>query len=114
MSIMVKDAGSASITAGTTQTFAGATPILTDVAIVTVGTANDGVLLPQAAPGQIVIVKNTHATNAGKAYAPNSGTIDGTAGATGVALAAAKTTMYVCNGYVAGGVGPVYVTLYSV
>lgn len=114
MGIMVKDNTAGLATAGTTQTFAGATPILNDVTILTTGTANDGVLLPQAAPGQVVVIKNTHATNAAKAYAPNSGTIDGTAGATGVALAAAKTTMYVCTGYVAGGVGPVYVTLYSV
>ena len=113
MGIMVKDNTAGTATAGTTQTFAGATPILNDVTILTTGVANDGVLLPQAAPGQVVVIKNTSA-NAAKAYAPNSGTVDGTAGATGAALAASKTTMYVCTGYVAGGVGSVWVTLYSV
>lgn len=113
MGVMVKDATCASYAAGTTQTYAGATPITTDVAILTTGNANDGVLLPQAGPGLIVIVKNTSA-NAAKVYAPNSGTIDGTSGATGAALAASKTTMYVCNGYVTGTVGCAWVTLYSV
>lgn len=112
MGIMVKDQTAGTLTAGTTQTFAGAAPVLSDVTILTTGNANDGVLLPQAGPGQVIIIKNTSAV-AAKAYAPNSGTIDGTAGATGAALAASKTTMYACTGYTAGGVGSVWVTLYS-
>ena len=112
MGIMVKDQTAGVLTAGTTQTLAGAAPIVADVTILTTGNANDGILLPQAAPGQVIIVKNVSAV-AAKAYAPNSGTIDGTAGATGAALAASKTTMYVCTGYAAGGVGSAWVTLYS-
>ena len=112
MGVMVKDVTVSEITAATTQTFAAATPILTDVALVTTGVANDGVVLPQAAPGQVVMVKNVSA-NAGKIYAQNSGTVDGTAGATGVALAASATTVYVCKGYVTGGVGSAWVTLFS-
>lgn len=112
MGVMVKDVTVSEITAGTTQTFAGATPILTDVALVTTGVANDGVLLPQAAPGQVLYVKNLSA-NAGKMYAPNGGTIDGTAGATGVALTASVTTALVCKGYVTGGVGSAWVTLFT-
>lgn len=113
MGIMVKDSTAGTLTASTTQTFAAAAPILNDVTVLTTGNANDGILLPQAAPGQVVIIKSVSAL-AAKVYAPNSGTIDGTSGTTGAALAASKTTMYVCTSYVAGGVGSVWVTLYSV
>ena len=109
MSLMIKDVAYAAITAGTTQTLAGATALLADVSQVTVGTASDGVLLPVCAAGMVLFVKNVSA-NAGKAYAANSGTIDGTAGATGVSLTASKTSIFASIGINTTG-GTVWVTL---
>lgn len=113
MALVAKDVSAAAVTAGTTQTFAGATPLPADLNVVTVGTAADGILLPQVGPGMIVIAKNASA-NAGKVYVPNGGTLDGTAGATGVAgnLVASKTTVWGCTGVNAAG-GSVFVTLFS-
>lgn len=114
MALTSLDTNAASITAGTTQTFAGATAVTTDLAVVTTGNAQDGIVLPTVAPGKVVVVKNSSA-NAGKVYVANGGTLDGTAGATGVAsgLAASKTTLFGCTGYVAGttGYASVFVTL---
>lgn len=106
MSLFSMDQSAGAITAGTTQTFAGATPVLTDFTYVTVGTAADGVVLPTVAPGKVIILKNAGA-NAGKVYVENGGTLDGTAGATGVAgsLTASVAVAYVGVGYVAGTVG---------
>jgi hypothetical protein len=84
----------AAITAGTTQTQAGATAITTDVAYVTTGNASDGVRLPLISKvGQRIQIINASA-NAGVVYGTgttSTNTIDGTAGATGVAYAASKT-----------------------
>lgn len=106
MPLFNMDRAAKAVTAGTTQTFAGATPLLGDINVVTVGTAQDGVVLPTAGPGCVCIVKNASA-NAGKVYVDNGGTLDGTAGATGVAssLTASKSVMYAVTGYVAGTVG---------
>lgn len=85
----------AAITAGTTQTQAGATAITTDIVQVTTGNASDGIILPALTAGQIgrtIRVINASA-NAGVIYCPgatSTNTIDGTAGATGVAYAASK------------------------
>lgn len=83
----------ANITAGTTQTQAGATAITTQTARVTVGTAVDGVRLPAlstALIGTQITIINSSATLAAQLYASGSNTINGTAGATGIVLTAAK------------------------
>lgn len=86
----------ANITAGTTQTQAGATAITTNIVRVTTGNASDGVILPAlstALIGTVIILINASA-NAGVVYCPGAtttNTINGTAGATGVAYAGSKT-----------------------
>lgn len=106
MALFSMDATAKAITAGTTQTFAGATPVLSDYTVVTTAVAADGIVLPTVAPGKVILIKNASA-NAGKVYVENGGTIDGTAGATGVAgsLTASVGVFYACTGYVAGTVG---------
>lgn len=85
----------AAITAGTTQTQAGATPITTDIVRVTTANASDGIILPAlttAMIGRTIRVINA-SVNAGVIYCPgatSTNTINGTAGATGVAYAASK------------------------
>lgn len=85
----------AAITAGTTQTQAGATAIVTNIVQVTTGVAGDGVILPalsSALIGTTIRIINASA-NAGVVYCPGAtttNTINGTAGATGVAYAASK------------------------
>jgi hypothetical protein len=104
MSLTSLDTGYSAITAGTTQTLAGATAFYTDVVGVTTGNASDGIVLPAISPGKVIFVRNLSA-NAGKMYVANGGTIDGTAGATGVALTASKTTAVTCTGWTTGTVG---------
>jgi hypothetical protein len=82
---------SASIVAGTTQTRAGATAITTPVVSVTVGNADDGVVLPAAVVGRVITIVNV-SNAAGKIYASGSDTVNLVAGATGVALASGSTT----------------------
>jgi hypothetical protein len=88
------------ITAGTTQTQAGATAITTPIVVVTTGNASDGVILPALSAsliGSRVQLINASA-NAGVVYCPgttSTNTINGTAGATGVAYAASKTLFLV-------------------
>lgn len=85
----------ANITAGTTQTQGGATAITTDIVRVTTANASDGIILPALSASQIgrtIRVINASA-NAGVIYCPgatSTNTINGTAGATGVAYAASK------------------------
>ncbi len=85
----------AAITAGTVQTQAGATPITTDIVQVTTGNASDGLILPALSAAQIgrtIRIINASA-NAGVLFCPGAtttNTINGTAGATGVAYAASK------------------------
>lgn len=79
------------ITAGTTQTRAGATAITTSVVSVTVGNASDGVVLPAAVIGREITIVNV-SNAAGKLYAAGSDTINLVAGATGVALTSGSTT----------------------
>lgn len=92
--------GVTNITAGTTQTQAGATPITSSIVVVTTGNAGDGVILPAlstALIGSRVQLINASAS-AGVVYCPgatNTNTINGTAGATGVAYAASKTLFLV-------------------
>ncbi len=86
----------ANITAGVTQTQAGATAVATDIVYVTTGNASDGVRLPALTTGMIgrVIKLINASANAGVLYgtgATSTNTINGTASATGVAYAASKT-----------------------
>jgi hypothetical protein len=72
----------------------GATAITAGVnRVVTVGTAADSVMLPVAYGGQRVVIINGHASNAVQIFANSAGTdtINGTAGSTGISLAAGKT-----------------------
>jgi hypothetical protein len=92
--------GVTNITAGTTQTQAGATAITSGIVVVTTGNAGDGIILPALSTALIglrVQVINSSAA-AGVIYATgttNTNTINGTAGATGVAYAASKTLFLV-------------------
>jgi hypothetical protein len=88
----------AAITAGTTQTQAGATLLTGEYNKVTVGTAADGVLLPllnASLVGMVVVVKNNDGADSLNVY-PNTGQQIDSAGAnTAVALAATKTSHYI-------------------
>lgn len=90
---------SANITASTTHTQAGATAITTDMVYVTTSNASDAVVLPVAVAGRKIEIVNASA-NAGVVYGNGSDTINGTAGATGVAYAASKTLT--CRCFTAG------------
>ncbi len=87
---------SGAVTASTTHTQAGATPILQMQVGVTVGNAADSVLLPPAKAGMEVTLANLSATLAMQVYASGSDTIGGTAGSTGVSQAATTLTIYYC------------------
>lgn len=88
------------ITAGAVQTQAGATAITSSIAVVTTGTAGDGVILPALSAAKIgtrVQLINS-SVNAGRIYCPgatSTNTINGTAGATGIVYAASKTLFLV-------------------
>lgn len=87
------------ITAGTVQTQAGATAITSGIVQVTTGNAGDGIILPALSTALIGIrVQVINGANAGVIYCPgttSTNTINGTAGATGVAYAASKTLFLV-------------------
>lgn len=88
------------ITAGTTQTQAGATLLRTDCVfhnVTVVGTASDGVALPYPHVGDFHFVKNSAVANAMKVYAVTPGTIDSTATATGVTQLAGDAVLYYCQ-----------------
>lgn len=88
----------ASKTAGTTQTQAGATAITSAITLGTTGNADDGYLLPAIVAGDVYIIVNLSA-NAAKVYANGTETLNGTAGNAGsTALAASKTTIIVGTG----------------
>lgn len=89
-----------SITASTTHTQVGATPILTMNVAVTTSNASDAVVLPPATSGMEVTIVNLSAVNAMQVFGSGTDTINGTAGATGVSQAANAVTIYFC--FVAG------------
>jgi hypothetical protein len=73
---------------------ASAVPIVAMITrVTTVASAADSVVLPAAVPGLELTIINAGA-NAAQVFASGSDTIDGTAGATGVSQAAAKTVQY--------------------
>lgn len=88
--------GSSSITAGTTQTQAGATPITTQRVKVTVGTSGDGVKLPSAIVGLEVSVYNSSASNPMQVYGSGTDTINGQTSTVGVSQPASSIDIYIC------------------
>jgi hypothetical protein len=82
------------ITAGTTQTQAGATALTGANNVVgTVGTTNDGVILPVAEAGDTVFVRNSGA-NTAKVYPAVGGAINGGSANAAVTLAAGASTTF--------------------
>lgn len=79
--------------AGSVSTSVAITETITHVG--TVASGADGVLLPAAEPGRMFILANAGA-NSMQVFAAGGSTINGTAGATGVAHANGLTAMYVC------------------
>ena len=69
--------------------------------VTTVASAADSVVLPVGAAGGVVVVRNSGA-NAMQVFAQGSDTINGTAGATGISQANAKTSIYFAVNDVAG------------
>jgi hypothetical protein len=84
------------ITASTTHTQVGATPVTTMMAAVTVNNAADAVVLPPAVPGLQIMLANLSASLAGQLYGNGTDTLNGVAGATGIALAANAVTLVFC------------------
>lgn len=76
-------AGSPVVTAGYTE-------------VATVATAADSIQLPAALFGMQLYVHNAAAANSMQVFANGSDTINGVAGATGVAQAATKGAIYEC------------------
>jgi len=75
---------------------AGAFQIVTAYAqFSTVASGNDSCVLPKSVPGMSIVIQNDGA-NSMQVFANGSDTINGTAGATGVALASGATAMYQC------------------
>lgn len=64
--------------------------------VTTVTTAADGVALPVAVPGALFVLINADAADSMTVFAKDGSTINGTAGATGVAHAAGITALYIC------------------
>jgi hypothetical protein len=73
--------------------------------ITVVATAADSVRLPAMVPGQLAIVINSDAADSTQVFGAGTSTINGVATATGVALAAGKTGIYVAvtAGLIYGG-----------
>jgi hypothetical protein len=85
-----------SITAHAGGTQALATPVHSACTLIAVcATAADSVVLPPAMGGQILWLVNAGAASAQVFAAPGADTINGVANATGVALAAGKSTTLV-------------------
>lgn len=82
-------AGTASVTAGTTQTQAGATALTGMQNLVTTGNANDGVILPKAGNGAVIAIVNLSA-NALKVYPPTGGKLNGGTANASVTATASK------------------------
>jgi hypothetical protein len=86
--------GTASVTAGTTQTQAGATALTGAVNIVTTGNADDGVVLPaENVAGAVVYIVNTSAAVL-KVYPSTGGALNG--GSANAAISMRANTSAVC------------------
>lgn len=76
-----------------------ATSVLLNAAqvnIIAVATVNDGVKLPPALAGMEISIVNSDAADAAQIFASGSDTINATAGATGVSLAAGAAIILRC------------------
>ena len=67
-----------------------------NINITVVATANDGVKLPPAKAGMEISIVNSDAADAAQIFASGSDTINATAGATGVSLAAGGAIILRC------------------
>lgn len=67
-----------------------------NVNVTVVATANDGIKLPPAVAGLEISVVNSDAADSLQIFASGSDTINATAGATGVALAAGAAAIFRC------------------
>ncbi len=84
------------VTAGATQTQAGATAVTGPIINVsTVATAGHGIRLPAALAGRVLYVANPTA-NSVQIYGAGTDTINAVATATGVAQAAGKHAVFFC------------------
>lgn len=84
------------ITAGTTQTQAGAVQLTSEINRVTVvGTINDGVKLPASAAGLTILIINK-GTKACKVYGLGADKVDDITNTTGVVQMAGSVAFYVC------------------
>ncbi len=84
-------------TAGIGGTRAAAYPIVAaQTEFKTVTSANDACVLPVAYPGCMCFIVNDDGANSLQVFANGSDTINATAGATGVALAAGAAALFVC------------------
>ncbi len=88
---VLRSVGNALTAAGTTRTDALA--LTKDRNVLTTVGSGTGVVLPTGVVGMAIEIFNAGA-NAAQVYAPGSGTIDGTAGATGVVLTNDKRCVY--------------------
>lgn len=95
---IVYDSSADSITAGSTQTQAGATLLTKKINRVTVvATAGDGVRLPASAAGALIAVLNADSADAMRVYGAGTDTINGVATATGVLQQANTLVIYACT-----------------
>lgn len=95
----VTDALTSSQTVTATPSGTQATSLLLSAAnvnIAVVATAADGVKLPPAKVGMEISIVNSDAADAAQIFASGSDTINATAGATGVSLAAGAAAIFRC------------------
>lgn len=95
----VTDALTSSQTVTATPSGTQATSLLLSAAnvnITVVATAADGVKLPPAKVGMEISIVNSDAADAAQIFASGSDTINATAGATGVSLAAGAAAIFRC------------------
>jgi hypothetical protein len=95
----ITDALTSSQTVTATPAGTQATSVLLNAAqvnITVVATANDGVKLPPALAGMEISIVNSDAADAAQIFASGSDTINATAGATGVSLAAGAAIILRC------------------
>lgn len=87
--------GTTGITATASGTVSTSVSLSLGLNNITTAASGSGVLLPRALEGVVCFVANSGA-NAVTVFAPNSATINGTAGATGVSQTNALSAIYWC------------------
>lgn len=96
----IQQSESAQTVTGSTTTQATATVVNSTCVAFNANAASAALNLPPARAGLTIFVRNTNATNAAQVFSSllsTSDTINGTAGATGVAHAAATGRVYFCT-----------------